>query len=234
MNTAADQPLAEQLAYYGARAAEYDQWWHREGRYDRGAEENEIWFRESKELDAALEEFQPSGDILELACGTGLRTAKLLPFADSLTAVDGSAEMLAIHASRFDSTEIEQVQADLFNWTPSRQYDVVYFGFWLSHVPPDKFDNFWSLVRRVLNPGGRFFFVDSKRAENSAAADHIIPVENSVKHPRRLNDGREFQVYKVFYNPGELQRRLTDRCWTCEVRETDTFFIHGHGLIQNA
>jgi len=30
-------PLKEQLEYYRARAAEYDQWWLRQGRYDRGA-----------------------------------------------------------------------------------------------------------------------------------------------------------------------------------------------------
>lgn len=35
-----DEPklLAEQLAYYRARAGEYDQWFLREGRYDRGPE----------------------------------------------------------------------------------------------------------------------------------------------------------------------------------------------------
>jgi demethylmenaquinone methyltransferase/2-methoxy-6-polyprenyl-1,4-benzoquinol methylase len=111
---------------------------------------------------------------------------------------------------------------------------VVYFGFWLSHIPPDKFDIFWSLVLRALKPGGRFFFVDSKRAASSAAVDHVVPEENSVKHTRRLNDGREFQVYKVYYNPGELRHRLTGLGWKCEVSETETFFIHGHGSVRNA
>ncbi|MCH8183822.1 MAG: hypothetical protein IID55_11620 [Proteobacteria bacterium] len=32
--------LAQQIDYYRARAAEYDQWWHREGRYDRGEADN--------------------------------------------------------------------------------------------------------------------------------------------------------------------------------------------------
>ncbi len=233
MIATADTALAEQLAYYGARAAQYDQWWFRQGRYDRGAEENEPWFREGSQLDDALEKFHPQGDILELACGTGLRTKKLLPFADTITAVDGSAEMLALHAAQIGSPKVERVQADLFNWMPDRQFDIVYFGFWLSHVPPDKFDNFWLLVRRPLKSDARFFFVDSKRAAHSVAVDPALPAEDSIVHKRRLNDGREFQVYKIFHEPGALRKRLTDLGWDCEIGETKTYFIHGHGSVRN-
>ncbi len=33
-----DELLGEQAAYYRARAPEYDDWWQRTGRYDRGPE----------------------------------------------------------------------------------------------------------------------------------------------------------------------------------------------------
>lgn len=36
--------LAEQIAYYGARASEYDEWFLRQGRYDRGDENRRLWF----------------------------------------------------------------------------------------------------------------------------------------------------------------------------------------------
>ena len=75
------KPLREQLDYYGARASEYDQWWLRQGRYDRGAELNARWFAEAAEVELALKVFQPVGHILELACGTGIWTEKLLPSA---------------------------------------------------------------------------------------------------------------------------------------------------------
>lgn len=227
--TATDPILGEQLAYYEARAAEYDQWWLRQGRYDRGREETARWFHEAAQVDDALDAFQPHGDILELACGTGLRSGKLLAVADRLTVVDGSAEMLAIHATRHDSPKIERVQADLFNWSPQRRFDVVYFGFWLSHVPPEKFDAFWALIRNALKPGGRFFFVDSRRTFTSTASDHTLPEPDSPTMTRRLEDGREFQIYKLFYEPEELQDRLTALGWECEISETRTFFIYGHG-----
>jgi hypothetical protein len=28
-------------------------------------------------------------------------------------------------------------------WRPDRRYDVVFFGFWLSHVPLERFAAFW-------------------------------------------------------------------------------------------
>ena len=36
--------LADQIAYYRARAEEYDEWWFRQRRFDRGAELNAAWF----------------------------------------------------------------------------------------------------------------------------------------------------------------------------------------------
>ena len=52
------------------------------------------------------------------------------------------------------------VEADLFAWRPDRRYDAVFFGFWLSHVPLERFDGFWALVADCLAPGGRVCFVD--------------------------------------------------------------------------
>ena len=38
--------LSEQRSYYQARAPEYDEWWQRRGRYDRGEEELLEWQRQ--------------------------------------------------------------------------------------------------------------------------------------------------------------------------------------------
>ena len=223
--------LREQLEYYRERAAEYDEWWLRQGRYDRGPALNAQWFTEAAEVRAALVAFHPGGRILELACGTGIWTEQLLPFASRLTAVDGSAEMLKINAARLGSSDIRYVEADLFNWQPAtgERYDTIFFGFWLSHVPAEGFGDFWELVRRCLAPGGRFFLVDSRRQETSTARDHVLPSPESTVLTRRLNDGREFQVYKVFYDPGELTDRLGQLGWEVTVSQTTHYFLYGSG-----
>ena len=115
--------LGQQLAYYRARAAEYDQWWLRQGRYDRGSVLNTQWFGEGEEVAAALLAHGPFGRVLELACGTGIWTEQLLPFASDLTAVDGSPEMIAINAARLGSTRVRYIESDLFQWQPTDQFE---------------------------------------------------------------------------------------------------------------
>ena len=84
-----DEVLNEQRAYYRGRAPEYDEWWQRRGRYDRGEEETREWHRQVARVDAALRSFDVKGDVLELAGGTGWWTERLARTADRLTVVDG-------------------------------------------------------------------------------------------------------------------------------------------------
>jgi len=167
--------------------------------------------------------------VLELACGTGIWTEQLLPWADSLTALDGSSEMLALNRARLGTAAVRYIQADLFHWQPGERYDVVFFGFWLSHVPPERFAAFWQLVRSCLAPGGRVFFVDSRHEPTSTAADHRLPEPAATVLTRRLNDGREFQIYKVFHDPVVLTERLRGLGWQFTIRQTDHYFVHGSG-----
>jgi ubiquinone/menaquinone biosynthesis C-methylase UbiE len=221
--------LQEQIAYYRARAGEYDEWFLRQGRYDRGPELNRRWFEEVAEVRQALAAFNPTGHLLELACGTGLWTEQLLRYAQSITAVDAVAEVLAINRARVRSPRVQYVQADLFSWQPPERYDAVFFGFWLSHVPPERFDPFWALVRAALAPGGRVFFVDSRFEPTSTAADHRLGAPQDTTVTRQLNDGRTFHIVKVFYNPQELEQRLQGLGWRFRVRETASYFVYGEG-----
>jgi SAM-dependent methyltransferase len=226
-----DHSLQEQLDYYRARAAEYDHWWHRQGRYDRGPILNAHWFAEVSMVSAALDTFQPGGRVLELACGTGLWSQRLLDHAAHLTAVDGSPEMLALNAARLPSRDICYVLADLFQWKPAGTFDTVFFSFWLSHVPPERFEDFWALVRTCLAPGGRVFFLDSRYDQTSTALDHHLPGSGATVLRRRLDDGREFQIYKIFYQPDELAARLYTLGWHFEITETDHYFLYGSGHL---
>jgi ubiquinone/menaquinone biosynthesis C-methylase UbiE len=227
MTTATDRLLSEQLDYYRARAPEYDQWWFRQGRYERASSGQ--WLEDIAEAADKLEAFRPRGRVLELACGTGIWTERLAAYTTQLTALDASAEVLALNATRLGSRQVRYVQADLFAWEPAERFDVVFFSFWLTHVPPERFEAFWRLVDRCLDPNGRVFFLDSRREPTSTAADHVLPDADAVITRRRLNDGRELQIYKVFYEPLALQERLQRLGWRFEVSETQRYFIYGSG-----
>jgi demethylmenaquinone methyltransferase/2-methoxy-6-polyprenyl-1,4-benzoquinol methylase len=203
-----DDLLAEQAAYYRAAAGEYA--------VDEDA---------ARELATALDRFRPSGDVLELACGLGVWTEQLLRTAASVTAVDASPEMLARARVRVGAARVRFVQADLFTWEVEGRYDVVFFGFWLSHVPLDRFDRFWAMVRDALKPGGRVFFVD----DNARTPEELVHGEESSVIERRLRDGTAYRVVKVAHQPAELEARLRDLGWDVTVQACRGSFYWGAG-----
>src|SRR4029079_12794774 len=121
-----DGLFAEQRAYYQARAPEYDEWWQRRGRFDRGPESAEEWDREGAQVAAALDTFGARGDVLELAGGTGWWTAHLARTAGHLTVIDSSPESLELNRKRVARPDVDYLIADLFTWQPPRTYDVVF------------------------------------------------------------------------------------------------------------
>lgn len=235
VSDAENELLREQMAYYRARASEYDEWFLRQGRYDHGPEANARWFAEVDVVAAALDRFAPTGDVLELAAGTGIWTQRLRRTAAHLTAVDASPETLAINRERLSAGSaqgsstgsVEYVVADLFSWQPQQAYDSVFFGFWLSHVPPNRFRAFWSMVQSALKPGGRVFFVDSRYHPEGTAHDHTLGAADDTTLSRRLNDGRTYRIVKVFHQPAALTSQLAALGWTAAISLTPTYFLYG-------
>ena len=206
--------LAEQQRYYAERAPEYDDWWYRRGRYTRDSEHERRWLLDVAELEERLRTFAPRGDVLELAAGTGIWTRKLVPAADRVVAVDANAETLALN-----TPAAELVSADIFTWRPPQQFDVVFFSFWLSHVPEERFEEFWALVRSALRPDGRVFLIDSGPPE--IAGDGELQL-------RQLADGREFTIVKRYWQPDELTKRLSALGFELDLGLTrNGFFLVG-------
>jgi SAM-dependent methyltransferase len=203
--------LAEQLEYYRAMASEY----HSRSIPGWGGDE----------VAAALDAFKPQGDVLELACGPGIWTDILLRHATTVTAVDGAPEMLQLAKARLGEGRVRLVQGDLFSWKPERRYDVVFFGFWLSHVPRDRFEAFWSLVDDCLKPQGRVFFADDAHR----SPEELIEGEASSIVQRRLGDGTAYRAIKIPYHPSELEQRLAAFGWHFTITQTSGPFYWAQG-----
>jgi SAM-dependent methyltransferase len=223
-----DDLLAEQRSFYRARAPEYDEWWQRRGRYDRGEEQLLEWQRQVAVVDDALASFGATDSILELAGGTGWWTERLARTARHLTVVDSSPEVLALNQERVGRPDVNYVVADLFDWQADSQYDVVFFSFWLSHVPRTRFGEFWSLVRSCLTPSGRAFLIDNRNdpEPETIASDPFVVHYDTDLHRRRLSDGSEYRVVKVMYEPDELQSLIEAESWTAKIQAT-RWFIFG-------
>lgn len=221
--------LADQITYYRLRAHEYDEWWYRQGRYDRGAAANATWFKEADQVGTALDQCNLEGHVLELASGTGIWTERLIGKVTTVTAVDASPEMIAVNRAKLNSDQISYVVVDLFAWEPTRLYDAVFFSFWISHVPREKLADFLNQVSRSLRPAGKIFFLDGLRAQSSTAVDHQLPREDSQIMTRTLNDRQSFAVVKVFYPADELVEACKQAGLVVRVHQTPTYFYFGSG-----
>ena len=214
-------PLGEQKRYYAERAPEYDDWWFRRGRYELEPEARASWQEDVAEVETALDVFAPRGSVLELAAGTGIWTRKLVRLADGVVAVDANAETLALNTS-----DAELVQADVFEWEPEEPVDIVFFSFWLSHVPQSRFDEFWALVRSAMRPDGRVFLIDSGAGDTA----HTGTDRAGEEETRSLSDGRSFRIVKRRWPPVELAERVRLLGFDLQLRDTaNGHFVYGGG-----
>jgi SAM-dependent methyltransferase len=195
------------IDYYQARAAEYDDWYLRRGRYERGAIHDAAW---NAELDAAgrwLDALPLSGRIVELAAGTGW-WSPLLAAKGELSMFDAAPAPLERARERLVAHRLRAHLHVRDAWAEPEPppADALFTGFWLSHVERDRLIPFLELVGRWLRPGGRFAAIDSRPDPASGASDHPAPADDLAV--RRLGDGREFTIVKVFYERDELELAL--------------------------
>jgi SAM-dependent methyltransferase len=203
--------LADQVRYYRARAAEFDQ-----TAYSTDADGTERPKSPSDD-ERVIRELNLGGDVLELACGTGAWTRHLAGVADTVLAVDVAAEMIELARPKIHTSNVTFVQADVLAWSPNRRFDAIFFAFWLSHVPPRMFNSFWERLAASLRDDGRVVVIDElpdrRHLEQDLTTENGLPVAR-----RRLSDGSDHRLVKVFYAADEIRTALSDLGWTADVR----------------
>lgn len=219
---------AEMKAYYAARAPEDDEIYGQRGAASGGSV-LDLWReREIDEITGWLDQVPLSGEIVELAAGTGW-WSPLLAQKGELSLYDINAEPLDMARGRLVAHGLRAHIHVRDAWQePDRQVDGVFCGFWLSHVPRSRLSEFLGLVARWLRAGGRFAFLDERAG--TAAPDPAADPETGIT-VRRLGDDKEFRIPKVYYAPAELETALREAGFDrSEVRETERYFLMGTAL----
>jgi len=207
--------LDEQITYYRKMAQEYDE-------TTGQTEELQRAFARARDL---LQQHAPVEQILELACGTGTWTRALLPLGHELTAIDASPEMLALARQKVGNAVVQFQQADLFQWQPTQQYDLVFFANWLSHVPPQRLDAFLGTIARAVRSGGSLAMVD-QYAPMQEDREIIVQKEGGAIYAKRsLLDGQTFIIVKVFYDLQIIENLLDALDFTVTVQKLDDIFF---------
>jgi SAM-dependent methyltransferase len=154
----------------------------------------------------ALKDCPEVESCLELGSGTGRWTEHLLKLAYRITAIDTSADAHAMSMKRLRQPRVSYRLADIFRYEDDDTYDLIFGGFWLTHVPESRFEPFWDLLRRLLKPHGQVIFVDSQESGPGGGGSL-----------RRLPDGREYEIVKVKHDLSGLEDRLRRLGWRASV-----------------
>ena len=241
----ADEILGSQIAYYRAHAPKYDDWWFGRGRHDLGPEQRDSWGPRSRPFVARGSPCS-SGRCARVRWRDWKLDAGASGPGQSVTVVDASPEAVDIARSKVSGSVGWQV-TDVFEFHPERTYDVVFFSFWLSHVPIERFASFWGLVEQCVGPGGRVIFMDNAHPERTSRAapqffgsswstegttvrgiDSVTDLDTGIAR-RTAADGRSYELVKIWWDPDELHDRLADLGWDIQVSATEWAFIFGFG-----
>ena len=176
-------------AYYDARAPEYDEWYLGLGRFD--GLERPHWDDELHALERTLAAL-PALRTLDVACGTGFLTRHL---SGDVTGLDQSASMLEVAKARMRSATLVQSDALPLPFAGA-SFDRVFTAHFYGHLQEPERTAFLAEARRVAP---ELVVVDAAvRADRDRAG----------MQERVLNDGTRWEVFKRYFEPGELAAEL--------------------------
>jgi demethylmenaquinone methyltransferase/2-methoxy-6-polyprenyl-1,4-benzoquinol methylase len=202
--------LASQADYYRRRAGEYD-----------ATAYGDVVAARAR-IARLIAEMRPTGTVLEIACGTGLWTEALATVAETLTAIDVAPEAVAIARDRVGSNKVRFEVADVFSWKTAEHFDVIFFSAWLSHVPRSHFEQYWQILRGLLAESGRVLFIDEPVELRDK--ETYLPDDDEIV-VRQLQDGSEYRIVKNFIAPQQLERRLRELGWLCQIRRDNDDWV---------
>jgi len=222
------EPEQSMFHYYDERADEY------EGLYTLGAGPASIpepeAYKEEVQILAGICVKLCTGRMIDIACGTGFWLPYYAPNCSEITLIDQSKQMLAecrekiVHLKIGDKCCV--IEGDFFEKNLDMgPFDTALAGFFVGHLTRDKEANFFNKLRSLLRPGGRFVVLESVWNDERAKTR---PKEGP--HVRRLNDGREFEIYKRYFETQDVADFQKRYGLECKVEHIGRVFIAFSGL----
>ena len=115
--------------------------------------------------------------VLEIGCGTGRHTQKMLALGAEVTGIDPSSGMLDVARSKVTSKSLELIHGDFLTYhgfSPGA-FDAIVTSLVLEHIA--ELDPFFRRVADLLSAGGEFFLseIHPDRISNGSQANFTDP-----------------------------------------------------------
>ena len=212
--------------YYAERAKEHDKVYLKPERQ-----------KDIKKLHQYLKDTFPGLSILEVACGTGYWTKTISHSTNSILSTDYNNEVLEIARSReYATEEVEFVQDDAYSLTKvSGSFNAGFAGFFWSHIPLNKIDDFLDTFHSKLQSGSKVVFIDNSFVEGSSTPISRTDKEGNTYQLRKLDNGKEFEILKNFPTESYLKKILRKYSDNIKIHFLDHYWIAEYQLknLQN-
>ena len=191
------------LAYYDARASEYEEAYTL-GTGTSSIRDPGVFTSESRTL-ASIVGRRLSGRIIDIACGTGFWLPAYAAACSRVTLFDQSEKMLdecrkklALHglAERGVLLQGDVVEHEF----EAAGYDAALVGFLLSHLTEPEEARLFNALKKMLTASGRFLILESAWTPERAKVNR-----KTERQERRLNDGSRFEIYKRYFDEEDVR-----------------------------
>lgn len=189
--------------YYNERAAEFDEIYTL-GKPPGADTDPELYMEEARSLGQLVRE-HCRGSVLDIPCGTGYWLQFYAANCSAITLVDQSENMLGEGREKALAHGVEPITRVMMSDAlevslEDRSFDTVLVGFFLSHVTDSQMGPFLHRLRNALKPSGRVLIMDSSWTRYRGSR----PKEGTTV--RTLNDGRQFEIYKRYFERDDFDR----------------------------
>jgi ubiquinone/menaquinone biosynthesis C-methylase UbiE len=181
--------------YYNERAEEYEEFYRGVG---AASIKDPMAYQHDVDKISTILPDHISGNVIDIACGTGFWMPVYYQKCTKITLVDQSEKMLRqcfLKAERLQIKDKIKIIKDNFFTYPFLQseYDSALIGHFLSYVQLNDVKRFFSILRNLLKPGGKFIFIDSMWTP-----ERELYRNRDGYQRRRLNDGTPFEIYRRY------------------------------------
>jgi len=165
-------------------------YWHQDHNSD------DWWIEGTK---AFIEQLPPGAHILDVGCGSGVKSKYLIEHGFKVTGIDISDKLLEIareEAPVADFRELSMTELD----SMTERFDAVFAQASLLHIPKKQAADVVQQMARRLVPGGLLYIAVKEVRED-------LPEEGILKES---DYGYEYERFFSYFRMAELEKYLTD------------------------
>jgi SAM-dependent methyltransferase len=144
-----------------------------------------------------------AGDAVDVGCGAGIETAAILARGWRVFAIDAEPDGIARVVARMAPEELSRLRVEVggIEDVVVPDVDLVWAGYSLFFIAPQRFPAVWQRIREAVRPGGRFAGQLLGERDTWATDDEVNG--HSRADVQRLFDGWSIERFEEEENDGD-------------------------------